>query len=125
MPEQNRIVIIGGTACGPKSAARARRCDPAARITIIEQKRNLSTATCGLPYYVGGVIEKESTLVTRRNDYFKKVFDMKVLTGTRALSIDRKAGTVEVLDLARDRRAAIRYDKLVLATGTQPAVAGW
>ncbi|MFH1646598.1 MAG: FAD-dependent oxidoreductase [Chloroflexota bacterium] len=125
MTPPDHIVIIGGTACGPKAAARARRCDPAARITIIEQKGNLSTATCGLPYYVGGVIEKESTLVTRQNDYFEKVFDMKVLTGTRALSIDRKAGTVEVLDLAKDRRATIQYDKLVLATGSRPAVPDW
>lgn len=125
MAKQNNIVIIGGTACGPKAAARARRCDPAARITIIEQRDNLSTAMCGLPYYVGGVIEKESTLVTRQNDYFRDVFDMEVLTGTRALSIDRQARTVEILDLKTERRSTISYDKLVLATGSRPAVPDW
>ena len=84
MSKQNHIVVIGGTACGPKAAARARRCDPSAKITIIEQKDNLSTATCGLPYYVSGVIAKESALVARQADYFRDVFDMTVLTGTRA-----------------------------------------
>ena len=122
MPEQNRIVIIGGTACGPKSAARARRCDPAARITIIEQKENLSTATCGLPYYVSGVIPGESGLVARQVDYFRNVFDMEVLTGTRALTIDPAARTVATLDLKTQKRATLGYDHLVLATGAVPAM---
>ena len=46
-----KIVIIGGVACGPKAAARARRRDPEARITIIERRPYVSFASCGLPYY--------------------------------------------------------------------------
>jgi NADPH-dependent 2,4-dienoyl-CoA reductase/sulfur reductase-like enzyme/rhodanese-related sulfurtransferase len=125
MAKQKKIVIIGGTACGPKAAARARRCDPAARITIIEQKDNLSTATCGLPYYISGVISRESALVTRQADYFRDVFDMEVLTGTRALAIHPKAHTIETVNLKTDRRAATEYDKLVIATGAAPAVPSW
>lgn len=125
MAKQNHIVVIGGTACGPKAAARARRCDPDVKITIIEQGENLSTATCGLPYYVSGVIEKESTLVARPPDFFRDVMDMPALIHTRALAIDRKAHKVEILDLKTNRRSTIEYDKLVLATGSIPAVPDW
>jgi NADPH-dependent 2,4-dienoyl-CoA reductase/sulfur reductase-like enzyme/rhodanese-related sulfurtransferase len=125
MSNHHRIVVIGGTACGPKAAARARRCDPSARITIIEQKDDLSTATCGLPYYVGNVINKESDLVARRADYFRDVMDMEVLTGTRALAVHPKAHTVEILNQKTDRRFAIEYDKLVIATGAAPITPNW
>ncbi len=125
MPKQNNIVIIGGTACGPKAAARARRCDPSAKITIIEQKDNLSTATCGLPYYISGVIGKESALVARQTDYFRDVMDLIVLTGTRATAINPKAHAVAIADLKTDRHSPLYYDKLVLATGALPAVPNW
>ncbi len=125
MERQNDIVVIGGTACGPKAAARARRCDPQAQITIIEQEENLATATCGLPYYVSGVIESESALVARQHEFFRDVMDMKVLTRTKALAIDRKAHKIETLNLATKRRATIEYDKLVLATGSVPVVPDW
>ncbi len=125
MVKRNHIVIIGGTACGPKAAARARRCDPAAKITIIEQGEDLSTATCGLPYYVSGVIENEDNMVARQPDFFKITMDMEVLTETRATAIDPKAHTVEIIDLETKQCSTIEYDKLVLATGSKPAVPDW
>jgi len=125
MAKRNRIVVIGGTACGPKAAARARRCDPKADITIIEQGENLSTATCGLPYYISGVIDSGDNMVARGPDYFRNVMDMKVLTRTRATAIDRQAHTVEILDLETNQSSTIEYDKLVLATGSKPAVPDW
>jgi NADPH-dependent 2,4-dienoyl-CoA reductase/sulfur reductase-like enzyme/rhodanese-related sulfurtransferase len=125
MSKQNRIVVIGGTACGPKAAARARRYDPLAKITIIEQKDNLSSATCGLPYFVANVIKKESDLVARQADYFRDVMDMEVLTSTRALAVHPKAHTVEILNQKTDRRSAIEYDNLVIATGAAPIMPNW
>ncbi|HUT68900.1 MAG TPA: FAD-dependent oxidoreductase [Dehalococcoidales bacterium] len=125
MPKQNNIVIIGGTACGPKAAARARRCDPNAKITIIEQGEDLSTATCGLPYYVSGVIDNEDIMVARQSDYFKIIMDMEVLTETRATAIDPGAHTVEIIDLKTQQCSTVTYDKLVLATGSTPAVPDW
>src|SRR4030042_5802250 len=125
MPKQNNIVIIGGTACGPKAAARARRLDQSAKITIIEQKDNLSTATCGLPYYISGVIPGRGDLVSRENIYFREVFDMKVLTGTRAISINPKAHSIEITDIKTDKHATLEYDKLVIATGATPTVPNW
>lgn len=120
-----KIVIIGGTACGPKSAARARRCDQQAQITIIEQEAELSVATCGLPYYVSGVIESRLELVQRGPDFFKEVMAIDVLTRTRAVAINRKAQRVEILNLAKNRTSTIEYDKLVLATGSTPLVPDW
>jgi NADPH-dependent 2,4-dienoyl-CoA reductase/sulfur reductase-like enzyme/rhodanese-related sulfurtransferase len=125
MLNHHHIVIIGGTACGPKAAARARRCDPSTRITLIEQRDNLSTATCGLPYYVSGVIKKESNLVARGPDYFRDVLDMTVLTCTRAMSINPQARSIEVADLKTNKRSTIEYDKLVIATGASPIVPPW
>jgi NADPH-dependent 2,4-dienoyl-CoA reductase/sulfur reductase-like enzyme/rhodanese-related sulfurtransferase len=117
-----KIVIIGGTACGPKTAARARRCDQQAQITIVEQEENLSVATCGLPYYVSGVIESQRELVQRGSDFFKMVMNIDVLTRTRASAIDRKGHRVEILNLGTNRTSTIEYDKLVLATGSTPVV---
>jgi len=122
MERQNSIVIIGGTACGPKAAARARRLDPQAKITIVEQGKNLSTATCGLPYYVSGVIDSQSDLIARKRDFFRDVMNMEVLTHTKALAINREAHEVETLNLETNRVSTIGYDKLVLATGSTPAV---
>jgi len=122
MEKKNNIVIIGGTACGPKAGARARRCDPQARITIVEQGEDLSTATCGLPYYVSGVIDSQSNLVARKHDFFRDVMNMEVLTRTKALAIDCEAHEVEVLNLETNRISTIGYDKLILATGSIPVV---
>jgi NADPH-dependent 2,4-dienoyl-CoA reductase/sulfur reductase-like enzyme/rhodanese-related sulfurtransferase len=124
MPKQNNIVIIGGTACGPKAAARARRLDQTAKITIIEQRDNLSTATCGLPYFIGGAV-KAGDLISRQADYFRNVFDMVVLTGTKAVKIDRQAHQVEIVDIKTDKHTTLDYDKLVIATGASPTVPNW
>jgi NADPH-dependent 2,4-dienoyl-CoA reductase/sulfur reductase-like enzyme/rhodanese-related sulfurtransferase len=120
-----KIVIIGGTACGPKAAARARRCDQQAQITIVEQEAEMSVATCGLPYYVSGVIESRLELVQRGPDFFQEVMDIEVLTRTRAVAINRKARRVEILNLAKNRTSTIEYDKLVLATGSTPLMPDW
>jgi NADPH-dependent 2,4-dienoyl-CoA reductase/sulfur reductase-like enzyme/rhodanese-related sulfurtransferase len=125
MSIKKHIVVIGGTACGPKSAARARRCDSTAKITIIEQKDNLSTATCGLPYYISGVIGKESALVARQADYFRDVLDMNVLTGTKVTAINSKAHSIEISDLKTERNETLEFDKLVIATGALPTVPPW
>lgn len=122
---QTRIVIIGGTACGPKTAARARRCDADASITLVERRDNLSSATCGLPYYVGGVIPRQSALVTVGLDHFRDVLDVDVRAGTEATAIDRADHTVSITNLKTKQTDTLPYDKLVLATGARPMVFDW
>jgi NADPH-dependent 2,4-dienoyl-CoA reductase/sulfur reductase-like enzyme/rhodanese-related sulfurtransferase len=120
--KDKRIVIIGGTACGPKAAARARRCDPHAGITIIEQDSGVSTATCGFPYYVSGVIPSNNNLRVRGPDYFKSVLDVDLLLHTRAEKIVRNAHSIVTIDLKTGKNMDIEYDKLVIATGSSPVI---
>jgi len=122
MDKQNRIVIVGGMAAGPKSAARARRCDSKAKITIVEQGQTVSEGSCGLPYYVAGQVPSENSLLIRGVNYFKDVMDIDVLLGTRAVAIDRAGHELEVVDLNTNKTSRIPYDKLVIATGATPAV---
>lgn len=120
---KSRIVIIGGVAAGPKAAARARRRNPNAEITLIEKGKLLSYAGCGMPYYISGEIADCNELMcspagTVRNEvFFRNVKDVNALTGTLALSIDRENKEVRVIDLETQRHSSIPYDKLVLATG--------
>lgn len=119
----NRIVVIGGVACGPKAAARARRRDPHADITIIEREELLSYAGCGLPYYIEGKIETADELmsagagVIRDAAFFKNVKAIDVKSRTLAERIDRKKKVVEVVSLETGEKSEVAYDKLVLATG--------
>ncbi len=129
MPDsKKRIVIIGGVACGPKAAARARRRDPDADITIIERGSILSYAGCGLPYYVGGSVPKIDGLcstmygVVRDGSYFHNVKDLKVLSNTEAVSINREKKTVNLRNLKYDQSDELPYDKLILAVGSKPFV---
>ena len=125
MGENLKIVVIGGGAAGLKAAARARRRDPDAEITVIEASEYPSFGRCGLPYYVGGVIhELENLMETtygaiRDAQYFKKVKDIDVLTKTRAERIDRKRKIVEIT--RNGSSDEIPYDYLVIATGSVPA----
>jgi len=119
----NQIVVIGGVACGPKAAARARRLDPTAEITIIERGDLLSYAGCGMPYYIQGEIATADELMNtpagalRDAAFFKNVKDIKVLGRTLAEKIDRERKVVEVIALETGEKSEIAYDKLILAVG--------
>jgi NADPH-dependent 2,4-dienoyl-CoA reductase/sulfur reductase-like enzyme/rhodanese-related sulfurtransferase len=121
-----RIVIIGGVACGPKAAARARRRDGNARITVLETGKDISYAACGMPFYLAGVVPNTDPLQStpagtlRDVGFFEKIKDVQVRTSTQATSIDRDAKTVDVTDLATNETETLAYDKLVLATGATP-----
>ena len=121
-----KIVVIGGVACGPKAAARARRLDPEADITIIEKGELLSYAGCGLPYFLSGDVKDVKGLmetpigVVRDTVFFKNVKDIKVLNRTLADSIDRKKKVVRVVNIKTGERSEVPYDKLVIATGGMP-----
>ena len=125
MSSEKRVVIIGGTACGPKAAVRFRRLDQSAKITLIERRDNLSTATCGMPYFISGYIKDRENMVTRGVDYFQNVFDMDVMIRTEAINIDRKSHTVTTRNLNEGKEAKVEYDKLVIATGASPIVPNW
>ena len=122
----NHIVIIGGVAAGPKTACRAKRLLPDARITIIEQDNLISYGGCGIPYFVSGDVSDEKELrstsfhVVRDETFFRAAKGVEVLSNTRALAIDRQAKTVAVENVNTGRHDTLSYDKLVMATGSSP-----
>jgi NADPH-dependent 2,4-dienoyl-CoA reductase/sulfur reductase-like enzyme/rhodanese-related sulfurtransferase len=121
-----RIVIIGGVAAGPKTAARARRLAPNADITIIERDKYISYAGCGMPFYLAGSVRDFEHLFTtsygvaRNEEYFRKEKGVKVLTGNEALEIDRAKKEVVAKNTATGEISRVPYDRLVLATGAAP-----
>lgn len=123
MPDVKKIVIIGGVACGCKAAARARRQDPLAEITIVEQGESLSYAGCGMPYYIQGRVAEMHALmstpvgVPRNPDFFRAVKGIRALVNTRAIKVNRTTKTVEIVHLDNSANETLPYDKLVLSTG--------
>ena len=121
-----KILIIGGVACGPKAAARARRLDPDAEITIIEKGGEISYGACGLPFYLEGEIKDISELtstpvgVARDVNFFKAVKGVDVKLNSEAVSINRDSKTVTVKNSVSGTTEELDYDKLVIATGSTP-----
>lgn len=126
MKHKKRIVVIGGSAAGPKAAARAKRLDPDAEVTIIQKAPELSMASCGYPYFVGGVFDNRNALLStpygevRDPHFFIRTKGVTARTETEAVAIDRKSRTVQCRDLKTFKIEALPYDKLILATGAKP-----
>jgi len=112
-----KVVIVGGVAGGASCAARLRRLDENAEIVMVEKGPYVSYANCGLPYYVGGVIEKESSLLVASEQMFKVMFGIDVRTNCEAVSISAKDKTVELRDVESGEITVEPYDKLVLSPG--------
>lgn len=126
--KRQKIVIVGGVACGPKAAARARRRDPEAEIIIFERGRYISFAGCGLPYYLAGAVKELDGLMTtssgelRDPEFFQAVKDVAVRTGTLVEAVDPAKKQVRVKSLSTGQSETVSYDQLVLATGASPVV---
>ena len=117
---QMKVVIVGGVAGGATAAARLRRLDEKAQIIIFERSGYISYANCGLPYYIGGVIEDKNSLTLQSPQGFWERFriDARVRHEVTAVNRDRK--TVTVRDLASQRVYEESYDKLLLSPGALP-----
>jgi len=121
-----KVLVIGGSAAGPKTAARARRFDEKAEITIIQKSPDLSMASCGYPYYVGGFFDDRNQLictptgVVRDSKFFMNAKGINARTLTEAVEIDRENKKVKVKNLENGKTEDLSYDKLVLATGAKP-----
>ena len=115
-----KVVIVGGVAGGATAAARLRRLDENAEIVVFERSGFVSYANCGLPYYIGGVIEDEAELTLQTPESFYERFRVVMKVRHEVLSIDRAARTVTVRDLETGREFAEAYDKLLLAPGAKP-----
>lgn len=115
-----KIVIVGGVAGGASCAARARRLDEHAEIIILERGPYVSFANCGLPYHVGNVIKKESSLLVATPQMFKSWFNIDVRTHNEATAIDPVSQSVEIIDHNSNKTYHEFYDALVIAPGAAP-----
>ena len=117
-----KVVIIGGVAGGASAAARLRRLDEKAEIVLLERGEHISFANCGLPYYIGGDIEKESALLLQTPESFRARFQVDVRILSEAVAIDREKKTIEIKNLITEEIYAETYEKLILATGASPVI---
>ncbi len=117
-----KTVIIGGVAGGASAAARLRRLDENGEIILLERGEYISFANCGLPYYVGGTITEKSALTLQTPASFYNRFHIDVRIHSEAISIDRAAKTVTILDRKENREYQESYDNLILSPGAEPLV---
>jgi NADPH-dependent 2,4-dienoyl-CoA reductase/sulfur reductase-like enzyme/rhodanese-related sulfurtransferase len=116
------IIIIGGVAGGMSAATRLRRLDNTAEIVVLEKSGYVSYANCGLPYFVGGVIEEEENLLLQTPESLHDRFRLDVRINSEVISIDRVNKSVKVKDLISGKMNDVAYDKLVLSPGASPIV---
>ena len=115
-----QVVIIGGVAGGMSAATRLRRLDPDANIIVLERSGFVSYANCGLPYYVGGVIAEQASLLLQTPESLDARFELDVRVRHEVTAINRDRKTVSVV--ADGTETQVPYDVLILSPGAQPVV---
>jgi NADPH-dependent 2,4-dienoyl-CoA reductase/sulfur reductase-like enzyme/rhodanese-related sulfurtransferase len=126
MKNRKRIVVIGGAAAGPKAAAKARRIDVNAEVIILQKDPDLSMASCGYPYYVGGYFDDRNMLlstptgVTRNPMFYLNAKDIDARVNTEVTAIDRDGRSVSFRNVITGETGRMTYDKLIIATGSVP-----
>ncbi|MGL1887473.1 MAG: FAD-dependent oxidoreductase [Reichenbachiella sp.] len=112
----NKIIIIGGLSAGPSAAAKARREDENAEITLFEKTAHISYATCGIPYALSGKIKSREKLMVVKPDLLRKRFKIDVRLEEPVIAIDPSKQEVTT------HLGVYAYDKLVYATGGSPLI---
>lgn len=112
-----KILIIGGVAAGTKTAAKLKRADRSAEVTVLSKGKDISYAGCGLPYYVGGLIEERSELIVNTPQKFAALTGVNVVTGVEAVGVDGALKTIQAKNTETGEVLSYDYDKLVIATG--------
>jgi NADPH-dependent 2,4-dienoyl-CoA reductase/sulfur reductase-like enzyme len=117
-----RLIVIGGDAAGMSAASQARRLKGPDELEIVafERGRYTSYAACGIPYWIGGLIDEQEALVARAPEVFREKQSIDVRTGHEVVGIDTDARTVTVRDLDAGEESEHGYDQLLIATGATP-----
>lgn len=118
---KKKFLIVGGVAGGATAAARIRRMTEDAEIILFEKGEHISYANCGLPYYIGGVIEDRDRLFVQTPEAFGRRFNIDVRTRSEVTAIDATARKVTVRT-ADGKEYSECYDKLLLSPGASPVV---
>jgi len=125
---KRKIIIIGGSASGPKAAAKARRIDNDAEVVILQKDADLSMASCGYPYYVGGCFDDRNMLlstptgVVRSPMFYLNAKDIDAKVNTEVTAIDTKNRAVSFKNITTGETGKLAYDKLIIATGSVPRI---
>jgi NADPH-dependent 2,4-dienoyl-CoA reductase/sulfur reductase-like enzyme/rhodanese-related sulfurtransferase len=114
-----KVIIVGGVAGGASCAARLRRLDEKAEILMVEKGPYVSYANCGLPYHVGGVIEKESSLLVANETVFREFFAIEVRTSCEVIGVSPETKTVQLKNHTTGELSTESYDKLLLSPGAK------
>ena len=114
------IVIVGGVAGGASAAARARRLDENARITVIERGPDVSFANCGLPYHIGGEITDRGKLAVQTPETLRQQLAIDVRVETEVTAINRETKTLALHNRQNEEDRELSYDKLILSPGASP-----
>ena len=117
-----KIVIIGGVAGGMSAATRLRRLDNDAEIIVLEKSGHVSYANCGLPYFVGGVISEEESLLLQTPASLHDRFRLDVRVDTEATAIDPATRTVAVTNRVCGDSYELHYDYLILSPGASAVI---
>jgi len=115
-----KLIIVGGVAGGATAAARARRLNESAEIIIFERGEYISFANCGLPYHVGGVIEKRDALLVTTEEAFSERYRIDIRSFNEVSAIDKEKKQVTVKNLKSGETYIESYDKLILSPGAEP-----
>ena len=117
-----KYIIVGGIAGGASAAARLRRLDEKAKITLIDKGAHILSASCSLPYYIGGILESKEYLTYESPQNFQKRFNLDIRINTEVTNIRRHDKKVELRDMNTGKKSSLNYDKLILATGSVPVM---
>ena len=117
-----KVLIVGGVAAGTKTAAKLKREDRNAEVVVITKDKDISYAGCGLPYYVGGLIESRDELIVNTPQKYSGLTGVEVRTGKEAVGLKADRKEITVRDTETGTEEICSYDKLVLAVGASPAV---
>lgn len=117
-----KVLIIGGVAAGTKTAAKLKRQDRSANVMIITKDQDISYAGCGLPYYVGGLIEEREELIVNTPQKYSALTGVEVRTGIEAVGLDSERKVVKAKNLLNHTEEEYTYDKLIIASGASPSV---
>jgi NADPH-dependent 2,4-dienoyl-CoA reductase/sulfur reductase-like enzyme/rhodanese-related sulfurtransferase len=115
-----RVLIVGGVAGGASAAARIRRLDADASITIFERGEHVSFSNCSLPYYLSRTVEDKDYLVLMTPEGFENSYDIEVRVNSEVCGIDRTLRKIRIKDSVSGREYEESYDELVLSPGSYP-----
>ncbi|WP_054861710.1 CoA-disulfide reductase [Gracilibacillus sp. JCM 18860] len=120
-----RYVIIGGVAAGMSAAMEITRTDSKAKITVLERGQDYSYGQCGLPYVINGVVPDIDKVIARTVETFREKYGIDARTFTEVIHVDEKKKKVYGVQLKTGTAFEIDYDRLLIATGSDPVLPNW